>query len=112
MAKKVSQADLKALQDKFGEMDFEQQASTLASLTEAHNTAKKARADELLSELRALGIKAPTGRPKGTGGNRASPAAKYRAPNGYEWSGRGALPKVFKELGVTDKAGMAQYEIK
>ncbi|TIT32636.1 MAG: H-NS histone family protein [Mesorhizobium sp.] len=42
---------------------------------------------------------------------RAKPAPVYRSPDGFEWSGRGAIPRVFKELGVTDKAGMEKYRI-
>lgn len=43
---------------------------------------------------------------------RQSPKPMYRAPDGYEWSGRGAIPRVFKELGVTDKKDMDKYLIK
>lgn len=48
----------------------------------------------------------------GNGKTRAKPQPVYRSPDGFEWSGRGAIPRVFKELGVTDKAAMEKYRIK
>lgn len=65
---------------------------------------------ELLKQLHALDA---ISKPKETGQRlRSSPKAMYRAPNGQEWSGRGGIPRVFKELGVQSKADMAEYLIK
>lgn len=46
---------------------------------------------------------------------KARPVAKalYRTPDGStEWSGRGGIPRAFKDLGVADKADMQKYLIK
>jgi len=109
MAKKANQTEVKALIDTFTEMPIDQQTTVLDQLTEIHGTAKSARANELLAELRLLGVSTPKiGKP---GSNRASPKALYRGPQGQEWSGRGGLPRWARELGITDKAGLEQYRI-
>ena len=38
-------------------------------------------------------------------------AAQFRGPDGQEYSGRGAIPKWAKELGVNDRAGLEKYRI-
>src|SRR5690349_18452249 len=38
--------------------------------------------------------------------------AQFRGPNGEEYSGRGAIPKWARSLGVNDRAGLEKYRIK
>lgn len=87
----------------------------IEKLQAALDAAVEARRQELLAELGELG---PTQQrnpkpkaEKAEGDKRAVVKPMYRAPDGFEWSGRGAIPKVFKALGVTDKAGMEQFRI-
>lgn len=104
----------------FKAMPIGDQASMLGELTAIHSQAKEAKRAELMAELQALGgapVEAPKrirgpNKPKEEGDARAVVKPNYRAPDGFEWSGRGAIPKVFKALGVTDKAGMEQFRIK
>ncbi|MAU98719.1 MAG: hypothetical protein CMP81_23020 [Fulvimarina sp.] len=77
---------------------------------------KAARRQELLEELDSLGGLPANTRSRATAGDgegrtRAKPKPMYRAPDGREWSGRGAIPRFFKELGVTDKADLEKYKI-
>lgn len=90
---------------------------TLEELTALIDEANKLRAgkieakrNELQKQLAELdAIASPASTPKR---ERASPKPLYRGPNGIEWSGRGAIPRAFRELGVTDKAGLEKYRIK
>lgn len=109
-----SEPDIAAL---FTAMNFTEQADLLTTLTALHNTAKEAKRAELMAQLQALGgvpVVKPTRTraPKEEGDARLTVKPIYRSPDGFEWSGRGALPKVFKALGVTDKAGMEPYRIR
>lgn len=70
----------------------------------------EAERSELLKKLSALdAISKPAKAPER---QRNSPKPMYRTPSGDEWSGRGGIPKVFKELGVQTKEDMAKYLIK
>src|SRR3954447_13791382 len=42
---------------------------------------------------------------------RATPM-QFRGPNGEEYSGRGAIPRWARDLGVNDRAGLEQFRIK
>jgi hypothetical protein len=113
-----SETDIAAL---FSAMPLAEQTTLLAELTTLHNTAKAAKRAELMAELQELGgAPEPVKRTRGPnkpreplpeGDARLTVKPMYRAPDGYEWSGRGAIPKAFKALGVVDKAGMSQYRI-
>ena len=37
--------------------------------------------------------------------------ARFRGPNGEEYSGRGAIPRWARDLGVNDRAGLEKYRI-
>lgn len=39
-------------------------------------------------------------------------AAQFRGPNGEEYSGRGAIPRWARDLGVCDRAGLEKYRIR
>ena len=110
-----SETDLAAL---FTAMNFTEQAELLTTLTALHNTAKEAKRAELMAQLEALGgVPAPAKRtrmPKEVAEGDARLVVKpiYRGPNGEAYSGRGAMPKWAKALGITDKAGLEQYRIK
>jgi len=54
---------------------------------------------------------ARTGRGRADGSGRKV-AAQFRGPNGQEYSGRGAIPKWARELGVDDRAGLEKYRIR
>jgi hypothetical protein len=116
-----SETDIAAL---FSAMPLAEQTMLLTELTRLHNTAKDAKRAALMAELAELGgVPEPEPAAKRTrgpnkpreplaeGDARLTVKPMYRAPDGYEWSGRGAIPKVFKALGVTDKAGMETYRI-
>jgi DNA-binding protein H-NS len=102
----------------FAQLDFDQQQQYMESLQAIMANAKASKVAELMEALAKLGVSPPVAakkKPAGTGegkGNRTSPKPMYRTPDGWEWSGRGALPKAFKALGVTDKEGMEKYRIK
>ena len=73
----------------------------------------EARRAELMQELALLGgAPKPAAKPKADSDARAVVKPLYRGPNGEEYSGRGALPKWAKALGVEDRAGLEQYRIK
>ena len=38
-------------------------------------------------------------------------AAQFRSPNGEEYSGRGAIPRWARDLGVNDRAGLEKYRV-
>ena len=56
------------------------------------------------TNVRSIEAAARTGRRRGNGSGRKV-ATHFRGPNGQEYSGRGAIPKWAKELGVDDRAG-------
>lgn len=98
------------LTNEFKALGLEEQKSALDELQGIYDQSVEAKRAELMAQLEALG-----GAPKRAtkpSGSRASPEPKYRTPDGsVEWSGRGGIPKAFKELGVTDKEGMKPYLI-
>lgn len=102
----------------FMDMSFDDQILLVERLNDALEEVKNIKRQELVDQLEKLGgWSAPSGRKSrstaGTGERkRESPKPLYRAPNGFEWSGRGAMPKVFKEMGITDKADLEKYRIK
>ncbi len=49
---------------------------------------------------------------RGANGSGRKVAAQFRGPDGQEYSGRGAIPKWAKELGVDDRAGLEKYRIR
>lgn len=89
----------------------------LAEVQAALDAKVEARRQELLSELEGLGgLPKPAGRkatePADEGRKRASPKPMYRTPDGsFEWSGRGAIPRAFKDLGVTERDEMEKFRI-
>jgi len=90
----------------------------LDTVSEALEAKKDVRRLELLAELEKLGGVPATPRrgrtPTAIGEpspQRASPKVQFRGPNGEEWSGRGAMPRWCRELGITDKAGLEQYRV-
>lgn len=103
-------ADLEAL-------SIEELRELLAEVQVALDAKVETRRQELLAELNDLGgLPQSTGRkasaPADETRKRASPKPMYRTPDGsFEWSGRGAIPRAFKDLGVTDREGMEQYKI-
>ncbi len=78
-----------------------------------------------LTKLGANGSASVSGRARGasqrgsesTGGPRRatnagkSVPAQFRGPNGEEYSGRGAIPRWARDLGVEDRAGLEQFRI-
>ena len=120
MAKKSDEAGNASLSDLFAALSLDEQKSALAELQAVYDGNVQSKREELMAQLEALG-----GLPKASPRNvkiswqgetptrkRESPKPAYRTPDGsYEWSGRGAIPKPFKALGVLNKAGMEQYRI-
>jgi DNA-binding protein H-NS len=101
----------------YASMSIADLSALVDELTSLLNDKKEARRQELLAELETL---RPTGKPKPVKAasaptsevsKRTPPKPAYRAPDGFEWSGRGAMPKAFKALGVTDKKQLEQYRI-
>jgi DNA-binding protein H-NS len=90
-------------------LSLEELSSLIDEATKLRAQKVEAKRQELQKQLAALDA-LDSGEKKTT--SRPSAKAMYRAPSGYEWSGRGAIPRVFKELGVETKADMAKYAIK
>jgi len=38
-------------------------------------------------------------------------AVQFRGPNGEEYSGRGAIPKWARDLGVSERAGLERFRV-
>ena len=81
------------------------------------------RVKELQAELDRLGsegarssrtARAPSRRPaqKRAATADRKVAAQFRGPNGEEYSGRGAIPRWARDLGVNDRAGLEKYRIR
>ena len=71
---------------------------------------KRAELLKQLSELDAISAPKST---NGTGRVRNSPKPLYRTPDGsVEWSGRGGIPRAFKELGASTKQDLEKYRIR
>ncbi len=107
---------------------FDELSSLVASATKRIEEIRGKRFKELQAELGRLGADGAPARPRGrnnvqTGArnsrmvhNRAGVsgrkiAVQFRGPDGQEYSGRGAIPKWAKELGVDDRAGLEKYRI-
>lgn len=101
----------KDIEKAFAEMSLEEMSPLLEALTELHHTKKEARVTELEAEIARLrGPRVGNGRRGGGGGDvvgngrvvnlakRASPAPKYRGPNGETWAGRGGTPRWMQDL--------------
>lgn len=97
----------------YASLSIDELESVVEESTAVLKEKKDTRRAELLAELERLGGAPRPSRPSKAGdGVRAAPKAQYRTPDGsFEWSGRGAIPTAFKNLGVTDKAGMEKYRI-
>ncbi|MFG1411438.1 H-NS family nucleoid-associated regulatory protein [Xanthobacter sp. VTT E-85241] len=100
----------------FSEMSLDELQALVEAASAALEEKKDARRQELMAELEALGgiptaPRRPRAAPAAADGTRAKPAVKYRGPNGEEWSGRGALPRWAKDLGVQDKVGLERYKV-
>lgn len=115
-APKSEEAGAASIVELFNALSLDEQKATLAELHTIHDGGVQAKREELLAQLQALGgVPKPVRSPSKAGDGerkRAAPKPQYRAPNGFEWSGRGAMPKVFKEMGITDKEALEQYRIK
>ena len=112
----------------FAEYSFDELSSLVASATKKIEEIRGKRIKELQAELGRLGADGAPARRRGrknvqisarngqTADNRAvvsgrKIAAQFRGPDGQEYSGRGAIPKWAKELGVSDRAGLEKYRI-
>ncbi|WP_167497122.1 H-NS histone family protein [Agrobacterium pusense] len=95
---------------KLDTLSMEDLQALITDAQKALSVKVEAERSELLKKLSALdAISKPAKAPER---QRNSPKPKYRTPAGDEWSGRGGIPKVFKELGVQTKEDMAKYLIK
>src|SRR3954470_10349125 len=107
---------------------FDELSKLVSLATKRMEQIRGNRIKELHAELGRLGVDgAPAPRrgrkkdqvsaQKGTaarnraGGSGRKVAAQFRSPNGQEYSGRGAIPKWARELGVIDRAGLEEYRI-
>jgi len=108
---------------------FDELSKLVALATKRTEEIRGKRIKELQAELGRLDVggdpalrrgrkKDQTSAPKGTaarnraGGSGRKVATQFRGPNGEEYSGRGAIPKWARELGVSDRAGLEQYRIR
>lgn len=95
----------------FADQSFSTQKEILAQLEGLHGEAVEAKKRDLMAQLAELGGTPATPKRKGPS-KGASVAAMYREPkSGFEWSGRGAMPKVFREMGITDKKDLEKYRV-
>ena len=106
---------------------FDQLQALVSAANKKMDAIRGKRIKELRAELNKLeaGSRAPTSRagrrgsregsgaaaPAPTTGGKSVPA-QFRGPNGEEYSGRGAIPRWARELGITDRAGLERYRIK
>ena len=44
-------------------------------------------------------------------GSARKVAVQFRGPNGEEYSGRGAIPKWARDLGVSERAGLERFRV-
>ncbi len=106
---------------------FDQLNALISAANKRVDAIRSKRVKELQAELDKLGVsdRAPTSRrgPRssrdGSGASALRPInagksvpAQFRGPRGEEYSGRGAIPRWARELGVSDRAGLEQYRIK
>src|SRR4051794_20770252 len=107
---------------------FDELSKLVALATKRIEEIRGKRITELQAELGRLGIggapaprrgrkKDQTSAPNGNaarnraGGSGRKVAAQFRGPNGEEYSGRGAIPRWARNLGVDDRAGLEKYRI-
>jgi hypothetical protein len=107
---------------------FDELTSLVASATKRIEEIRGKRIKELQDELGRLGADGTPARRRGRKNvptsarnsrmahNRAGVsgtkiAAQFRGPDGQEYSGRGAIPRWAKELGVNDRADLEKYRI-
>lgn len=88
----------KAVLPDFTAMTIEELQEVAAAVSEALESKKDARRQELLAELEKLGgiPSAPSrtrSAPSSEGSQRAKPAVKFKDDKGNTWTGRGATPK-------------------
>jgi hypothetical protein len=104
----------KAIKEEYEEMGLEELVGLRDRLNAIIADKAEAQKNALREQLAALD--ALTGRPKPVKveegvRQRAAPKALYRSPEGVEYSGRGALPRWAKDLGITSKEGLEPYKI-
>lgn len=90
-------------------LSMEDLQSLIADAQKALASKVETERSELLKKLSALdAISKPAKVPE-----RQRSAAKptHRLPNGSEWSGRGGIPRSFKEYGIETKADAEKYRI-
>ena len=97
MPKAAGRPSEKSLLEWFSSLNFERQATLLASLEDVHTGERQKRIDALQRELAAL-HSAPRHRaksaPKRVGKHGAKALVKYRDPKtGETWSGRGRMAR-------------------
>lgn len=96
----------------YASMSIDELEELVGELTAILQGKKDARRAELMAELEKLGGVPRAPRGLAPDRQRQSPKPAYRTPDGsFEWSGRGGIPKAFKDLGVTDKGQMEKYRI-
>jgi DNA-binding protein H-NS len=71
-------------------LPLEEMHKLYPQVTEVYDAAKEARRQTLEAEIRQLGFKPGTAKPKAK--------AKYRGPNGEVWSGTGQMAGWLKKL--------------
>lgn len=101
----------------YNSMSIAELQALAEEVNQALEAKKEERRKELLAELEALDGTSTGGRgsrraSSEAGSGRARPRAQFRGPNGEEYTGRGAIPRWAKDLGITDKAGLEKYRIK
>ena len=94
---------------KFDTLSMEDLQALVADAQKALAAKVDAERSELLKKLSALdAISRPA---KASERQRSSPKPTHRLPNGAEWSGRGGIPRSFKEYGIETKADAEKYRI-
>lgn len=106
----MAKAD-EAITRQFEALGLDEMKSTLDRLQGICNAAIQAKLDEMAAEGRRLrGMM--SGKAKADSPTARPPAeVKYRGPGGEEYSGRGALPRWARDLGITDKQGLEPYKV-
>ena len=108
---------------------FDDLSRLVALATKRMDEIRGKRIKELRAELDKLGggdVPSPPGRSRRTAKGRTSSdngpvrrsslgrkvPAQFRGPQGEEYSGRGAIPKWARELGVSDRSDLEKYRIR
>jgi len=107
---------------------FDQLQTLISAVNKKMDDIRGKRIKELQAELNKLGTNGANGvtrgrevasrgsrkaidRERATLAGRSVPA-KFRGPNGEEYSGRGAIPRWARSLGINDRAELEKYRIK